>query len=860
MRCSLLAVPLVMMLALAGRPASAQTPPVAPMPPAAEPLRTAGDRSVDVRHLKVEVKVDLPGKAVDGRATLSIKANRKLNLVTLDAEGFEVKSVTFATPGGTAAPAKFTHDKLQLIVSFEPPLATGAAGDLTVEYKVRNPKRGLNFFAPTKSEPHVPLTVWSQGESIETRHWIPCFDRPGIRQSTELIATVAEGNEVLSNGKLLSKKADPAAKTVTFHWRQDEPHPAYLITMAVGPFAIVEDRWRDKPVLYYVPPSRKNDARRTFGRTPEMMEVFSKKFGVDYAWDKYAQVVAEQFGGGMENTSATTLGDCLVDERASLDEDADGLVSHELGHQWWGDLVTCRDWAHLWLNEGFASYCECIWAEHRHGPDAYSLDIWHKSRAARGSPDRPVVDRRYPTPDSMFDSRAYPKGAFIIHMLRQRLGDEIFEAGLKRFLTEHRFKSVETVDLRRAFEHVSGQDLEKFFYDWTERPGHPKLDVSVSYDVAAKRVRVAVKQTQAGEPFRFPLAVRLTGTDKNHAVTEELIDSKEHVFQIPATTRPLGIEIDPAQAVLAEVKEEKGRDWWAWQLVNGSSAWSRVAAAEHFGKSKTPEDRELLIGALTAEKTAGVATEIMSALAGSGGDVCRDALIATLKHTDPKRRRNAVDSLNRFGKDEKIADAIRALLVAGDPSTGVESAALMVYARQKRPDAVKLISAWLDKDSNHDRLRFNALSALAVTQDPAAGEYLLSWASFGKPFSCRTRAIASLAQWTKETKPAEAVVENSVKLITEVLGEDSVRLRREAINALTQIGPAAKSALPRLDEIASKDAGDGLADTAKNAAKVIRTPVEAPEIKQLKEQLDRLRKEHDELRQKLEALEKKAKN
>jgi aminopeptidase N len=854
----LLLPPLMVLVLLAVRTLGGQTP--APVPPAApiEPLRTAGDRPVDVHNLRLELKVDLVGKMVDAWETISFTTIRKLDSVTLDAEGLEVTKVAIDPARGKGTLTHFANDGHKLSIDFDPPLAAGSDARLLIEYRVREPKRGLHFFAPSATEPDVPLTVWSQGEAEENRFWIPCFDRPNIRQSTELIVTVPAGNEVLSNGKLMSKQSDPAAKTATYHWRQEAPHPAYLITLVVGPFAIVEDQWRGTPVYYYVPPARQGDARRTFGRTPEMMEVFSRKFGVDYPWSKYAQVVAEQFGGGMENTSATTLGNCLLDERAALDEDADGLISHELGHQWWGDLVTCRDWAHLWLNEGFASYCECLWAEHHQGAEAYSLDIWRKAHGARAAVDRPVVDRRYPNADSMFDARAYPKGAFILHMLRQRLGDDVFFAGLKRYLTDHRLKSVETVDFRRSLEQVSGRDLERFFYDWTERPGHPKLDVNSSYDADTKRLRVTVKQTQGGEPFHFPLKIRLLGsTSENATVLTEQIDDKDHTLLIPTTTRPYGVEIDPEQGVLAEIKEDKGRDWWVWQLAAGSTAASRVMAAEHFGKTKAREDRETLIAALAKEKSTLVAAEIMTALAESGGDACRDALLEALKSAEPIRRKAAASSLNRFGKDEKIAAVALSILTKGDPSLGVEATALKIYGKQQRPDAVQVLKPWLDKPSNQESLRTSALQGLAATEDVAALDILIDWTKRDKPPQCRRAALGALARLATVANLTEERHEQAVKTITAALAGEDPRTRNSAINALQSIGPGAKAALKKLDELAAHDPVEIVAEAAKRAATAIRATTPLPqEVKQLREELDRLKKEQEELRKRLEKPEK----
>jgi aminopeptidase N len=473
--------------------------------------------------------------------------------------------------------------------------------------------------------------------------------------------------------------------------------------------------------------------------------------------------------------------------------------------------------------------------------------------------ERPIVDRHYAEEMSMFDGRAYPKGAFVLHMLRQRLGDDVFFAGLKRYLTDNRLKSVETVDFRRPMERTSGRDLERFFYDWTERAGHPKLEVTTTYDPEHKRVRVAVKQTQAGEAFRFPLKICLKGDQaQGTSVFEELIDQKEQSIQIPMATRPRGVEIDPFQGVLAEIKEDKARDWWAWQLAAGSTAVSRVVAADHFGKSKAAEDRELLAESLAKEKSRGVAIQIMSALAESGGDVARDALLGALKNPEPRLRKAAAASLSRFGKDEKIANAALAVLDAGDPSLGVEAAAMSIYAKQQRPDSFKVLARWLEKPSNRDELRTAALNGLATTEDPAALDILIEHAKGGKSLRVRSSAISSLGRLAKAPTLSDAQRTLAVRSVTDALSDESPRIRRMAIFSLQGLGADAKSSLKVLDEVASHDPVESNAEAAKKAAAAIRTPQGggSEEVNKLREDLERLKKEQEELRKRLEKQDK----
>jgi aminopeptidase N len=826
-------------------------------------LRTAGDRPLAVRNLRLNLKVDLPAKTVDGRATMDFRTRRRLGSVRLDAVGFEVKQVGLALGKKDYPKVKHSHDGKNLDVDFPEELPADAEGSLRIDYKVRNPSAGLHFFAPTKEEPHVPLTVWSQGEPITNRHWIPCFDRPNVRQSTELVVTVPEGFEVLSNGALLERKPNDD-KTVTFHWRQEKPHPIYLVTLVVGKFDVVKEEWKGKdgkavPVLYYVPVGRKADVARTFGRTREMLDFFSRRFGVRYPWEKYAQVVVEQFtAGGMENTSATTLTQrALHDERAILDSSPDGLIAHELAHQWWGDLLTCRDWSHIWLNEGFASFAEALWDEHARGPDAYSINMMNKGNAAkRGGRNRPIVDRRYSTPSSMFDARAYPKGAFVLHMLRERLGEATFWKGIQRYGSEHQYQSVETSDLRRTLEKVSGRDLERFFFDWTERPGHPTLEVSSAYDGETKQLRVQVKQTQAGDPFHFPLAVRVTVPGASDISTVANITSKEQSIAIPLRDRPARVEVDSAQAVLADIKETKGRDLWLEQLKNGSTAAARVRAAQYFGTSKTDADREALAQALAAEKFSGVQVEIVNALAASGGDMCRDTLVAGLKHKEPRVRRACASQLGKYRGDAKVAAALKEVLTKGDPSYFVEGAALSSYAQLGQPGTVSVLLPWLARPSHGDQLVSAALRGLGETGDAEALDTLITWTKPGKARFARMSALTSLSRLARSPKADAKQKEKALAAMTACLKEKNWLVVFGAIQGLSQMGTAAKSAQPALEEVGRDHAEERIRSAAQLAAKAVGGEgAPAGELAKLREELRKLQQDHAQLRERLAGFE-----
>ena len=515
---------------------------------------------------------------MDSKADIAFRTLRPTSTLTLDAVGFKVKKVTLGE-GSQAVDAKFNHDGKKLVVELGGKKSAGQPGQLHVEYLVEKPRAGLHFFAPTQSDPDIPLQVWSQGETITNRYWIPCIDDPDVRQSTRIVATVKKGLEAVSNGKLVSR-TENGDGTVTFDWNQEIPHSSYLVTLVVGEFDVVQEEWEGMPVIYYLPKGYGPHAKATYGRTPEMLTFLSQCFGIRYPWVKYAQVTTYAFNGAMENTSATTMFEgVLRDERSLLDNDHDDFIVHELTHQWWGDMVTCRDWSHTWLNEGFATYGEALWDEHVAGREEYDLTMFKKAPPAISARTRPVMDRRYLSPDSMFDNRSYPKGGWVLHMLRRKLGDEVFFRGLKEYGNTFRFQNAETTDFRRSMGAQSGRSLDRFFYDWLERSGSPTLSVKTDYNAETKTAEIVIKQTQTAEAFYLPLKFALYCQGSTEPViVEEEMTSKELTLKPTLPGALERIDVDPDMAVLADLRESQ-----IAPALGGPVAFAVPAAADAGG-------------------------------------------------------------------------------------------------------------------------------------------------------------------------------------------------------------------------------------------------------------------------------------
>jgi aminopeptidase N len=555
--------------------------------------------------------------------------------------------------------------------------------------------------------------------------------------------------------------------------------------------------------MYYVPPDRVDEVRPTFRNTTAMLDFFSDALGMKYPWAKYAQVCGHNFGGGMENTSATTLGTrALRDERALPDGDADGLIAHELAHQWFGDLVTCRDWAHLWLNEGFASYFEALWDEHNLGAQEFADNMAGKQRSAiRGGKKLPIVDRAYEDPDAQFDSRAYPKGAWVVHMLRRRLGDELFWKSLNAYLTEYRHQPVETDDLRRTIERVSGRSFERFFYDWTERPGAPEVKLEYSWNEADGVAELSVEQTQEADAFEFPLVIELVMTKRDDSVVlRRELTSKSERFLIPLASRPVRLAVDPHQEVLMDLTETKPRDMWIAQLRDDPNPAARISAAKELVKDESDATRALFAEALGRDDYWGVRVELAEQLAKLGGDAAREALLASLGHEDARVRKACVAGLAAFDADQRLEAPIRQIIDADTESYGVTAAAINTLAKWKPDDLMAKIEPLLQRDSPNERIRSAAIKAIGEAGDASSVDMLLGYTAPEKDSALRRAAVSALEKVVKRVDLDDEPRQRVVNVIATGLTEDSRRTRARAAGALGNLGEKAVGALPQLRE------------------------------------------------------------
>lgn len=501
-------------------------------------------KEFDLIDTKLNLSFDFSDQTVNGEAWLTLKPHfDSTDKLQLDAKKMNIYEVS---QNGKAL--KFYNSKEKLNIDLPKIYTQNDTVKLYIKYK-GNPNKvenkggvaitddkGLYFINPNGLDKNKPTQIWSQGEPEQNSVWFPTIDKPNQKSTEQITMTVPSKYKTLSNGLLISQKENEDG-TRTDVWKQTLPHAPYLFFVGVGDFEIIKHEWRGKEVSYYVEPAYKDNAEELFKNTSEMLTFFSDLTGVEYAWDKYSQVIVRDYvSGAMENTGAVVHGESAMLSKGELLEDNswEPVIAHELFHHWFGDLVTTESWANLTVNESFANYSEFLWIEHKYGADkANEYMIKTRSRyldknALAENYGKHLVRYNYSKKDDMFDVISYNKGGMILHMLRKYLGDEKFFAGIKTYLKANKFKAAEAHQLRLAFEEVSGEDLMWFFSQWYYSNGHPKLNVTYQKDLLTNKLKVKV--TQSDKEFDFPLKISVY---KSKLVEEYpvFVDGKEKIFE-----------------------------------------------------------------------------------------------------------------------------------------------------------------------------------------------------------------------------------------------------------------------------------------------------------------------------------------
>ena len=683
-------------------------------------------RHFKLDHTKLEVSFDWDKKRMYGQALLILEPYfYEQSIVVLDAKGFDIHEV-FLVDGEKNLALKYDYDLEKLTIDLGKKYAknqrlnlsikyTSKPDDMTVEDEISLSKKGIYFINPAGSDTLKPRQIWTHGETETNSRWFPTIDAPNQKTTQEIYITVDDQFKTLSNGTLIYSKSN-ADGTRTDYWKMEQPHAPYLFMMAVGDFAVYEDEWNGKKVDYYVEQEYGQYADDIFGNTPEMMTYFSELLNYPYPWDKYSQVVVRDFvSGAMENTSASVfMEDLLVDNRELLDYNWDYIIAHELFHQWFGDLVTCESWANLPLNESFATYGEFLWNDYKYGTEEGQYQLQNELETylyEAETKKEDLIRYYYADDDEMFDSHSYAKGGLILHMLRDYLGDEAFFESLTFYLKSHEFGKAEVHDLRMAFEHVSGEDLNWFFDQWFLSAGHPILKVEASKENETFMLKVWQKQDLEFYPaFKLPLTMDIWESGRKTQYIVD-IDKPYQEFEFNDVENPDLAVLDSDFILVGEMDHKKTAEQYQFQYEHyPENVRARIEAVEFFLNDPYDSISSIVIASALKDSFWSIRENILTFYESDTTDgffAANESAVKEMAMNDPNPlvKAGAISVLSAKSRENYI-DVFRSSL--NDSSYSVVGQALYAYLQSGTEEVKKDVVNAFESEMN-----FNISASIA---------------------------------------------------------------------------------------------------------------------------------------------------
>jgi aminopeptidase N len=505
------------------------------------------------KHYVINITLnDQLSEITSATAHLNILILKPTALIDLD---FGV--LTIDTVMVDAKPATFTHNEGKLKINLSASERPGTVLQLSIQYHGK-PKDGLILTNDKDGKPSAVGDNWPN----RVHHWIPTLDHPSAKATVTFNITAPANNEVVANGRL-DHVETTANGNRTWTYSENVPIPPYCMIISVAQFARLAPAERSvTPLSYYVPHSDASLALKGFSPSIPSLAFFSETVA-PYPYEKLALIVGATRFGGMENSSAIVFTSTLfaprprdtVSKTFGTPIGTNGLIAHEIAHQWFGDSVTESTWSDLWLSEGFATYFAGLFLQRYESEEAFQRYMQNAAATAFEYEKQkriPIFDRDTEDLFKLLNGNNYQKGAWVLHMLRTRLGDEAFFRGIRSYYKAHAGATASTEDLRAALEKSSGSDLRAFFARWVYDSGHPQYELTWQWS-GRRELRLVLKQLQVGNVFLDDVPVTIRTASGARDVVLKPTD-KALVQTIQLREQPTGVELDPRNALLKESK------------------------------------------------------------------------------------------------------------------------------------------------------------------------------------------------------------------------------------------------------------------------------------------------------------------
>jgi aminopeptidase N len=589
---------------------------------------------VDIQKMKLEVSFVPKDGLVKGKVTHTLTPlQKKVDTIFFDAPGIRISEASL-----NGSKLNFKMSKLGVTVYPSPSLEWDKNYDISFVYEA-NPRRGIYFIGWNDPNNLSRKQVWTQGQGIDNRHWIPMYDDMNDKFITETVITFDKQYQVLSNGVKLKEKENKDG-TKTWNYAMSHPHAGYLLMLAIGDYAVKSTKSKSGvPVNFWYYPQFPERLEPTSRYTEQMVDFMEDETGMKYPWESYSQVMVQDFlYGAMENTTATIFGDFFnVDARGFLDRNYVGVNCHEFVHQWFGDYVTARAGNDTWLQESFATHYPKYFTRLVYGEDMFQ---WARRGEQNGVLEAGKKDRIPVRNTQAGTARVYGKGSAVLDMLRYVLGDEEYKRALNRYLQRHAYANVETNDLNQAIQDKLGVSLDWFFDQWIYRGGEPAYEVSwqtgtgkdldnsgTELSITPNRpvnqalTQVLVKQTHAIDDvvgyFKMPFVFHVYYADGTYDSAKVMIDQPSQVIEIPnlSAKQVAFVLFDPNGRVLKTVKFNKSILENKQQLKLAKNMIDRYDALLGLKETPAAEKRTELIDAFNKETFFAMRAEVVNQLA-----------------------------------------------------------------------------------------------------------------------------------------------------------------------------------------------------------------------------------------------------
>ncbi len=702
------------------------------------------EHSLDFIKLRLEVSFEPANGLVKGRVTHYFTPLRpSVESFFLDGIKMNVKQIVL-----NGKPVPFTLDSLGVTVSPAKALTWNTLDSLTITYEA-TPRKGLYFIGWNDEKNQSKKQIWTQGEMLDNRHWIPMYDERNDKLISELFINFPSGYQVLSNGKMVDLKKNNDG-TSTWHYLMSHPQSVYLIMLGIGQYGIKETHSASGvPMHLYYYPEWKNRVEVTYQHSEAMLDFFEKEIGIAYPWESYSQIpVQDYMFGAMENTTATVFGDFyMVDSHGVLDRNYIAVNAHELAHQWFGDDVTALSDAHQWLQEGFATYYNQLFEKEVFGEDYFG---WSRRGSQNGSIEESLKNKFGIAHSEAGGARIYGKGAFVLNMLKYVVGGrEIYNKAIKHYLQKHAYQNVDSHDLQIAFEETTGMSLQWFWDQWILRGGEPAY--SVSFNEKGSQREMVIQQTQGLTSvtgyqdglYKMPIWIAVYYSDGTSDKKQYWIQKQTEIISLPENSKKIDFVLfDPGNEILKTVTFVKPLSSLQSQALKAPAMLDRYDAVVALRSYTSDQKLDVLIKAYTTEKLFPVKAEVVTQLSNDPNPRSLSLLKDALINKDAAVRKAVLRNVNPVTSG--LLPEFEKLL--SDSSYEIVEIALTKLAALNFEKAEKYLSITKGIEGNLGKnvlVRWLEI-AYQTTSKKEYAEQLVSLTSHSYEFRTRGNAMAAL--------------------------------------------------------------------------------------------------------------------